>query len=215
MRKWTSSLVGVVLVFALAVPALAATVPGSVYSQLPPCTPGDSRVDCLPADVSADSFAVAAVVAVREAGIMVGYEDGSFHPDDTVTVAQAATIILRIIGQAPPLGQGDAWYGPAISQAQGGGYLSASQASNPTGDISRADVAVMIAKALGLQPVFEPPHWSDLEGVDAETQGYLAALYRAGIFKGYPDGTFKPGQTLTRAEMAILIDRILSKYGKH
>lgn len=37
----------------------------------------------------------------------------------------------------------------------------------------------------------------------------LAALYDAGVFKGYEDGTFRPYNVLTRAQIAILVDRIL------
>jgi hypothetical protein len=39
--------------------------------------------------------------------------------------------------------------------------------------------------------------------------GILAALYDLGVFKGYEDGTFRPEDILTTAQLAILVDRVL------
>src|SRR5690606_4973267 len=39
------------------------------------------------------------------------------------------------------------------------------------------------------------------------SSGYIAKLVKEGIISGYPDGTFKPAKTVTRAEMAIFISR--------
>jgi hypothetical protein len=43
----------------------------------------------------------------------------------------------------------------------------------------------------------------------SEVQGALSELYRIGIIKGYPDGSFRPEAPLTRGEAAILFSRFL------
>ncbi len=48
-------------------------------------------------------------------------------------------------------------------------------------------------------------HWAEKE---------IDKAVNSGILNGYPDGTFKPDNTITRAEMAVIINRILEKVGK-
>jgi hypothetical protein len=84
--------------------------------------------------------------------------------------------------------------------------------------MTRANMAVLIAKALKIDPLdpktSKVKAFSDVSGLDAQTQGILLALYQAGVFAGYPDGSFNPGKALSRAEMALLIERILAKFKK-
>ena len=48
-------------------------------------------------DVPKDAWYTRAVEFVTEAGLMQGYEDGSFRPNDSLTRAEAATILMRLI----------------------------------------------------------------------------------------------------------------------
>lgn len=50
------------------------------------------------ADVPADAWYTEAVNAMTEGGLLTGYSDGLFHPDDTISVGQFATILCRIGG---------------------------------------------------------------------------------------------------------------------
>lgn len=54
--------------------------------------------------------------------------------------------------------------------------------------------------------VDEDKHWSKY---------YSDNLKRLGIMEGYADGTFRPEQAMTRAEVASTIDKLLTKYAKH
>ncbi len=55
-------------------------------------------------DVSASHWAAAAIAAVSEAGIMIGFEDGTFGLQKYVTRAQAVTIMNRLLGRGPLTG---------------------------------------------------------------------------------------------------------------
>lgn len=55
-------------------------------------------------DVSGSHWAAAAIAAVSEAGIMIGFEDGTFGLDKYVTRAQAVTIMNRLLGRGPLTG---------------------------------------------------------------------------------------------------------------
>ncbi|MFZ5899813.1 MAG: S-layer homology domain-containing protein [Bacillota bacterium] len=77
---------------------------------------------------------------------------------------------------------------------------------------SRAQVAVAVAKALNL----------DISGIDVsnvpfkdgllispEDLPYLIAMYNAGYIKGAPNGNFNPNSSITRAELAAILSRII------
>lgn len=74
----------------------------------------------------------------------------------------------------------------------------------PAESITRAEITVMLARAAGLagqQPA--SPTFSDVDGRHWAF-GYIEAAVKAGMLKGYPDGTFKPDRPISRAEAASL-----------
>lgn len=76
----------------------------------------------------------------------------------------------------------------------------------------RAGVAVMLAKALGLQPVdTSSVVFKDQLLISKEDLGYILALVEAGIIKGTPDGRFNPNSAITRAEMAAMLAQVAAK----
>ncbi len=90
---------------------------------------------------------------------------------------------------------------------------SDSNAFEPDRNITRAEFAEYIAKALGLgTDIKEAQVYPD---VKLDTRGgYIGAASKAGIITGYPDGKFRPDQYITREEMALMMVRALN-YGKY
>ncbi|MBT9174643.1 MAG: Oligopeptide-binding protein AppA [candidate division WS2 bacterium] len=78
----------------------------------------------------------------------------------------------------------------------------------PDAPINRAEVAVLLtrvrklslSKALNHLPFKDvsPTHWA---------YSHIQAVYRANLMRGYPDGTFKPEYSLTRAELGVLLGK--------
>ncbi len=79
--------------------------------------------------------------------------------------------------------------------------------------MNRAHVAVMLAKALQIDPIDEPAtvqtRFMDQNRIAAADLGYILALQNMGILTGYPDGTYQPDRSVTRAEFAVMMTRIL------
>lgn len=75
---------------------------------------------------------------------------------------------------------------------------------------SRAQTAVMLAKALGLEPeeTSEIP-FQDGVLISPEDIGYIMALYRKGIIVGSSNGNFNPNSAVTRAQMACMLEQAL------
>lgn len=70
--------------------------------------------------------------------------------------------------------------------------------------VTRDDVAVMVAKAVGLDGKKTKTKFKDVPE-SWHTSGYINSAVNAGIINGYPDGTFKPSNLVTRGHMAAFI----------
>ena len=74
----------------------------------------------------------------------------------------------------------------------------------------------MTDRALGLvypanQPVEGELPFTDKEEILDWMKGYVNESVKAGVLKGYPDGSFQPNKTSTRAEAVVMIQRMLEK----
>ena len=86
----------------------------------------------------------------------------------------------------------------------------------PEKAITRYEIALMTDRALGLvyptnQPVEGELPFTDKEEILDWMKGYVNESVKAGVLKGYPDGSFQPNKTSTRAEAVVMIQRMLEK----
>nr|WP_106779819.1 S-layer homology domain-containing protein [Lysinibacillus timonensis] len=70
--------------------------------------------------------------------------------------------------------------------------------------VTREEVAVMVSKAVGLDGTPRETNFSDVLKSNPNS-GYIQSAYEKGVLGGYPDGTFKPNQKVTRGQMAVFI----------
>ena len=77
---------------------------------------------------------------------------------------------------------------------------------HPKGQVTRGQAAIMIGRAMGYAG---EPQKTQFEDVDSSValSGYVAAAVEDGIINGYPDGTYRPANAVTRAEMALFLYR--------
>ena len=86
----------------------------------------------------------------------------------------------------------------------------------PTKAIARYEIALMADRALGLvqpasRPLAEPLPFTDAADIQDWAKGYVAEAVKAGVIQGYPDGTFGPKKTATRAEAVVMVSRVLEE----
>ena len=72
--------------------------------------------------------------------------------------------------------------------------------------VTRAEAAIMIGRALGYEKKQVTTNFPDVPK-ESQASGYIQQAYENGIISGYTDGLFKPGNPVTRGEMAIFIAR--------
>lgn len=155
------------------------------------------------------------VIFLRGKGIISGYPDGRFHPQDPVTRAALAVILVRMKNLAPdPEAAGfpdvtGHWAVGAIGAARAAGCLEGYPDGRfrPEKGVTRAEVAALICRAFTLEVNATSPGFRDLRGHWAAPA--VKQLAAAGILGGYPDGTFRPDNTMSRAEVAGVLARIL------
>ena len=107
------------------------------------------------------------------------------------------------------------WYNNAISTLANGGMLNGypDGTFRPEATITRAEFAVMAIRwYFDGDPDNLPPAtmFSDVSGHWAE--GYIAYAAGLGFVQGYEDGTFRPDEPITRAEVATLMNNSLNRH---
>ncbi|PKM70416.1 MAG: hypothetical protein CVU93_02195, partial [Firmicutes bacterium HGW-Firmicutes-18] len=87
-----------------------------------------------------------------------------------------------------------------IINGMGGGLFA------PDGNLTRAQISKIMVESLGYQKAEYKGGFSDVVASDWFA-GYVQAAVDAGIFIGYPGGTFNPNQVISRQEMALVAAR--------
>lgn len=178
---------------------------------------GDSFTYAAPAD-SLSVIRLSTDNAVHETYIE-GYDDGTFRPDNTITRAETAAVILKLCGDmGKPMNLpqrfddvGDAWYSKAVNFAADRGYITGYEDGTfrPENPITRSEFAVILCNYLDLTPG-NHPEFSDVN-FDFWASEYIDILSVYGYISGYPDGTFRPDNTITRAEAVTMINKALGR----
>jgi hypothetical protein len=79
--------------------------------------------------------------------------------------------------------------------------------------VTRAEFAKLVALARGLPPVYGPSHFSDVKQGDW-FHPVVSSAARAGLLAGFPDGTFRPHQPITREQVAAIMARLSALDGQ-
>jgi hypothetical protein len=170
-------------------------------------------------------WATRSITEMAAAGIFKGYPDGTFKPNQQLTQIEAMALVMRIyeddatspsdaqatLNETEKLTDVPAWARESAGKAHKKGIINLNRFHSGV-QASRAQTAVMIAKALGLEPV-DTTNMPFKDGllISKEDVGYILALYQEGILIGSPDGKFNPNSAITRAEMATILERLLTK----
>lgn len=161
--------------------------------------------------------------------MITGYPDGSFRPDREVTRAEFLVMLARALGwddagtpadlpfvdadRIGPWAAGAA--AAAVEKGIVGGYPDGS--FRPDEPVTRAEMAVMIARVPGLADMAGPPgasaDFADDADIPAWAKAAVEALRQLGILQGRADGRFAPDASLTRAEAAAVLLRWLESRG--
>jgi hypothetical protein len=163
-------------------------------------------------------WAEATITSWMDKGLVSGYEDGSFRPEAHVSRQEFTAFVNRSFGfvelgsiEFTDVTQTD-WSYLDISKAKAAGYIAgyADGTFQPTKEISRQEAAVIITNLLGLEKSSSADLYTDTKNSPGWSKSAIGAVKDHGIMGGYPDGTFRPERSVTRAEAVVLLDRALT-----
>lgn len=183
-------------------------------------------------DINEVSWASSTIQAVSDKGLINGYEDGTFRAKNNVTYSEAMVMIYNLMDKTgnlkasatntlsiyqsvlntykiPTWSQSTVAYGLSaqILMAADLPKFTTDGVSNPA---TRQDVAVMFGRALSEKyDIYAGTgvNYNDSWRISDEAMPYVDLLTRLGIVTGDDNGNFNPTANITRAEMAVIMNK--------
>lgn len=170
-------------------------------------------------DVKDSEWYIKAVEFVCMNGLMSGYTNGRFGPNDTLTRAQFAQIIYNKEGRPPAEGAKfsdvtNGWYADAVNWAAAEGIVAGIGGSKfaPDLPITRQDLAVMLWRYAGRpEPGKNELDFNDSDRVSGYAWKALCWASENGIVSGRENGVLDPKGNATRAEAAQMVMKYLGE----
>ena len=175
-------------------------------------------------DLESSHWAYNNIMALANDGVINGYTDGTYKPEREVTRAEFIKLIMIAAYDGNEYFEVNNfnfghWAHPYAIEASMSGYLmNGTDISNLDDNISRKEMVHILAKIClnnGVEndEIQEKINFSDIESLDETTQMYINFVTSNGLINGYTDGTFKSDRTMTRAEVATVINRFINLRG--
>src|SRR5450756_2097948 len=151
-------------------------------------------------------------------GLIKGYPDGTFKPDQDITRAEFMALVNRAFGYTAvaPITYTDvkagSWYAPEVAKAQAAGYITGypDGTMKPENPITREEVATIVARIKNLtSDANAADKYTDASKIGSWSKGQVGAVTSAKIMQAYPDGSFMPQGLITRAEVVEALDNAL------
>ena len=163
------------------------------------------------------------VYSHKDLTYIIGYPDESVRPDASMTRAEAATVFYRLYdGEYPAftrrMSNGtfedvktDYWFYKEVETLYNIGIVDGTDEHklSPDAPVTRAEFAVIAARFADLDyeggNIFDDVpngHWA---------YSYINAAANAGWVKGYPDGSFRPDEPISRAEVVRLVNGMINR----
>ena len=152
---------------------------------------------------------------------IVGYPNGNVEPNGNITRAEVATIFFRLLTEEVRTANSTQsnslsdvtrgqWFNHAVSTLSSMGIVKGHNDGTfaPNAPITRAEFAAIAAR-FDDKNTDTSSKFTDIASHWAKNEIGIAA--NKGWINGYPDGTFRPNQYITRAEAMMLVNRVLNR----
>lgn len=214
------------------VPTKVTVVNGKYYAVINSLTNSTYAVIWHPiefADVT-KHWAKGAVNDMGSRMVVNGVDGANYAPDRDITRAEFATIVVRALGLAPGTGEktfGDVavsdWYCSYIKTASSYGIVNGYDTTTfgPNDKITREQAMTMIARAMKItrldaaltdsEMVTLLASYTDSADASVYAQSSVAACLKTGVITGRSSTTVVPKDNITRAEVAVIVQRLLQK----
>ncbi|WP_409344675.1 S-layer homology domain-containing protein [Paenibacillus sp. MBLB4367] len=176
-------------------------------------------------------WAVKNIASLASKRVFEGYEDGTFQPRKPINRIEAITAAVRLMGlrdkaesqeemktqlnfkDADKIASKYPWaVGYVAVAVENDLFLETDSSVQPDKAADRLWATMLLVKALKLDGEAKAKMntkltFKDADKIPAGAVGYVAVAVEKGLINGYEDNTFRPDRTVTRAELAALLDR--------
>lgn len=171
-----------------------------------------------------DHWANQHIINLVDYGIINGYYDNTFRPNNLVTRVEAVTIITKSLGLEKtsdirydfkdkddiPI-----WAREYLQTAINNNIIKGTRENYflPNNKIIRTEVAVILTNSFDIKPTStQSQYFSDSWDIPTWAVGQVNGVFDAGMISGYQDGTFAPRKFMTRAELCVVVSKSIEKY---
>lgn len=179
------------------------------------------------------------IASLASKRVFEGYDDGTFQPRKTISRIEAITAAVRLMGlrdqaesadakaanlnfkDADKLKQKYPWATGYVSVAlQNDLFSESDDMIQPEKEADRLWATTLLVKAMKLQDEAKAKMnaklpFRDADKIPAGSVGYVAVAIEKNLIDGYEDNTFRPSKSVSRAELAALLDRTGSQLPDH
>lgn len=239
MNKLFKTALAAVLALSMTLPVFAE--PSDTDESEATASPAPVTDSAVFSDINTENFAWAKpyILDMHSKGLISGYEDGTYRPDNDVTRQEALSLFARAMGSNDPENEEvlkiahdryDAviknykltWgtdeiaylmYKGALKKADLDTYLLDNEKTTP---MARYEAAIIITKAMGgeekaLADLGVVLNYNDAREVPSNAIQYVAYASDAGIMEGMGDGLFSPNTPVKRSQIAVMLSRTVDK----
>ncbi|MDQ0116208.1 X2-like carbohydrate binding domain-containing protein [Paenibacillus harenae] len=215
------------------VPTKVVSIDGKTYAKVNSLTDSIYALVWHPFEFKdvANHWAKDAINDLGSRMVLTGNGDGGFNPNQLITRAEFTTIVVNALGLKQEGGnnvfkdvKSSDWFGSAVLTAHEYGLISgnADGKFRPNDRITREQAMSIISKAMALTglkaklPAYAPIKellrtYEDAESASGWAVSGIADCLQAGIVSGRTASTLAPKSNITKAEVAVMIQRLLIK----
>ncbi len=167
-----------------------------------------SRTFELPTNSNLNENLVGVVIeddmSLRSVPTVLYMNDGKYYAKLNSLSNSVYTVVQKDVQVASAKGR---WSEAMINEMASKLVLQETESFIPNKQMTRADFAVYLSRALGLAQLKPNSEFKDTSA-DNEVNRAIASLANQGLISGYPDGTFRPNHSISRLEMGIMTANI-------
>ncbi|RAV17733.1 DUF4838 domain-containing protein [Paenibacillus contaminans] len=221
LKRWNKQLFSMLLIVCLVFSTFGTLYAAANNSAISAASASTTSERTIPSDVIGH-WAEKEMLEWLIKGLIHGYEDHTFKPDNEVTRGEFLALVNRSFGFTEEAAvtfddvKSSDWEYQDVAKAVKAGYIQG-YADGTIGagrQISREEAAVIIARLLHLSQTDDPSAvngFKDAARISGWSRMAVGALQLKDIMKGYEDGSFRPEASITRAEAVVSLDRALKQ----
>ena len=165
-------------------------------------------------DVSSNTWYSDGVAYCSQRGLIAGYSDGSFRPNNSITRAELAVICCAGLNLSREASNhfkdvnSKEWYAPYVLKCVQAGIISgySDDSFGPNDRVTREQAAVIATNVYGLSKSSGNTSFADNSRISSWAMSSVKAMTSAGLAAGRENNRFCPKDNVTRAEVAVVIN---------